>query len=603
MEIIKEYRDTIGICISVVFALLPFSFSSLNSPLLYINLLAWLCVTVLISKNKKTRKAIKFATKAFGFEQKSENLNDAINEFTKESQRYIKASFAFGTGYTNSNLSENLSSLAEIAYKEFPSQAVEIKLFEENSKLGSNSLVIGVPLKDFSKNDPSMVSEQIRIGETTFGTINIEPKNGVKFSKNDQKILKVLSAQGAMSFIQSKFAEELLRLNKLGEQNAQAKTGFLANLSHELRGPLGIILNGVELASDGLCGELPPKMCQMLEMIKGSGDHLLDLINDVLDYAKVEAGKTKATPVVLPVKELLVDITNVVRTQAFAKKHSLTLGKVSKDFAILVDKRHIRQMLINLLTNAIKYTPKQGQIDVLVERISEDKIKISVKDSGIGIAKEDHAKVFAAFERVENQYAMSQSGTGLGMPLTKKLAEVNNAELGFKSELDKGSTFYLILPAVEIAQVASADDKNDLNDVVLGRGERVLLVDSNKDTREIMNIYLTSQGFEVRIAEGGADFLAYIRKNPVDLAVIENDLPDLTGEDIISAMRSMPQTMKIPTILLSSKAFVFDIEHFIKMGVDRCLSKPVSLSELSITARKLIDEHQTLAPEPMQPIS
>ena len=197
---------------------------------------------ILLSRNKKIRRAIKFATRTFGFEQKSLTLSDAINEFNKESQRYIKASFAFGTGYSNSNLSENLSRLAEVAYKELPSQAVEVKLFEENSNLGSNSLVVGVPLKGFSKNNHKLVNELIRIGDTTFGSINIESKNGVEFSKNDLKILKVLAAQGAMSFIQSKFAEELLRLNKLGEQNAQARTGFLANLSHELRGPLGICL-------------------------------------------------------------------------------------------------------------------------------------------------------------------------------------------------------------------------------------------------------------------------------------------------------------------------------------------------------------------------
>ena len=112
-------------------------------------------------------------------------------------------------------------------------------------------------------------------------------------------------------------------------------------------------------------------------------------------------------------------------------------------------------MLINLLTNAIKYTPNEGQIDVSVEKMDADTIRISVKDNGIGIAEQDHDKVFAAFERVENKYAMSQSGTGLGMPLTKKLAEVNNAELSFESELGIGSTFHLTLPAVEIAQVIS----------------------------------------------------------------------------------------------------------------------------------------------------
>jgi CheY-like chemotaxis protein len=328
-------------------------------------------------------------------------------------------------------------------------------------------------------------------------------------------------------------------------------------------------------------------------MIKESGDHLLDLVNDVLDYAKVEAGKIKATPVAIPLGDLLQDLCAVVRAEAQSKSHDVVLEKVEPNLGVSVDKRHVRQMLINFLTNAIKYTPDGGKIEVWVEKLPSARVKICVRDNGIGIPESEHGKVFGAFERVENQYAMAQTGTGLGMPLTSRLAKVNGGSVGFESKPQEGSTFWLILQSVEIEQIVP-EEANPEEIIAQGNGDSILLVDHNEETRSMLQRYLTKQGFKVFEASSGGEVMKLIRANSVDLAIIENDLPDLPGEEMVATLRATPSSAGVPIILLSARAFVFDIERFLKLGVDRCLSKPVSLSEVAVTSRRLIDQNRNL---------
>src|SRR5262249_18421399 len=157
-----------------------------------------------------------------------------------------------------------------------------------------------------------------------------------------------------------------------------------------------------------------------------------------LDYAKVESGRITPKKVVVVVNELLQDLAGVIRSQAEAKGHKVVAKPGDEALAISCDRRHLRQMLINLLTNAVKDTPNGGRIEVWAERIAGNRIKIYVKDSGVGIDEKDRYKVFTAFERIENAYSMNQVGTGLGMPLTKRLAEVNNGSIDFDSKPGEG---------------------------------------------------------------------------------------------------------------------------------------------------------------------
>ena len=208
-----------------------------------------------------------------------------------------------------------------------------------------------------------------------------------------------------------------------------------------------------------------------------------------------------------------------------------------------------------------------------------------------GIPEEARANVFGAFERVENKYSNAQIGTGLGMSLTKRLAEVNKGHVNFESEVGEGSTFWISLPAA--AEVESADVQQDNSHseiVVEGAGDKILLVDHIDETREMYASYLENLGFQVFAAGSGSEVLKTVREHELALAIIENDLPDISGEDLVFALRANPRVARMPIVVISSKAFIFDIEHLLRSGVDRCLSKPIELSELARNSRRLIDD-------------
>ena len=622
----QRHRFTFGILMAIGLALVPPIFllleeaSSMVVVISCLGCLGWLFAGVLLFHEGLILDSVKDAIRDNGVGEVSGGLTEIIDHFVAESTRYHRAAYAFRTeaSVTSGNLSTNLQRIAKLAYNELDARAVELSLFDEESGMWTQSMLIGdartsdvqsMLLGEVSKNaiealqGPSEeetlnVSKPVSFAGTLFGVLRVEFRRPRVLSKSDIQVLHLLATQGAVLLVDSRFTDELLRMRTKGEESVRAKTGFLANLSHEIRGPLGVILNGAELALDGLCGELTPALEDSLKMIQSSGEHLLDLVNDVLDYAKIEAGKISAKTLELPLGPLLEDMVTVVRSQAVSKGQTLTLDEVQPSWGVLVDKRHARQMLINFLTNAIKYTQEGGTIKVWAELETNGRVKVCIKDSGIGIPESEQHKVFGAFERVEDEYAMSQMGTGLGMPLTAKLAEVNGGAVGFESTLGQGSTFWLTLPYVDIADYQEIDSSNEQVVALQGNGETILLVDHDEASRAMLSRYLDSQGFKTVIASSGPEMIRALRSHQVDVAIVENDFPDLPGEEMVSMIRATPRASAVPIILLSARAFVFDIERFLKLGVDRCLSKPVALNELSLTTRRLIDQSRSLEQPP-----
>jgi len=586
---------------------------SIAFALSFLNCTGWLIVAWAFVSRVIIHSELEKALKEIHSSELKGNLLTKFTRFLRETTRYYRASHEL---QINDNTREldvgvNLQKVLHYTYQELNAQAVQILLFDDSSGSSSRLMSLGMPSLASSQdilegvnrernlasitrgpNGNIILRQPLRFARTTFGILCVELGNGVELDSSDIQTLFLLATQASLMLIDAEFSTELLRMKKLSEESVRAKTGFLANLSHEIRGPLGIILNGVELIIDGLCGPVTEMQSETLKMVKGNSEHLLDLVNDVLDYAKVEAGKVNAKPVEIQLHELLDDLTGIVRSQAIEKKHKLVLKPVDQTLGMSCDKRHSRQMLINLLTNAIKYTPEGGEITVWAEKDGDNKVKVLIKDTGVGIPKDQAQKVFSAFERVEDQYSKAQTGTGLGMPLTKRLAQVNGGDVDFVSEAGKGSTFWLSMPFVEIKAKEQQSDAESGEQKVepQGNGEEILIVDYDPAAREMLGKYLGHQGFKIIHATNGSEVLSILKQNNIQLAVVENDMPDSSGEDMISAIRGTPKAAAVPIILLSSRAFVFDIERFLKLGVDRCLSKPVSLNEIAQTARRLIDE-------------
>jgi len=492
-------------------------------------------------------------------------------------------------------LSRALEKVVGRTFKLLEAEAAELVLFDRESGGYHSSFVLGRPMAQsgaelvrgallddaLHSKHPGIAVQPISFAGTVLGSLSVELRWGRTPSLSDKELLKVLALQGTLAIVNSRYNEELLRMRRSSEESVRAKTGFLANLSHELRGPLGIILNAVEVVLEGLCGQVSSEQTDVLKMVRQSGQHLLELLNDVLDYAKTESGTIAPEQVAISVDELLVDITTVLRSQAQQKGHSLLYKTTQQPLSILCDRRHIRQMMINLLTNAIKYTPQNGQIEVWAERVPGNRVKISVKDTGIGIDPAQHHRVFAPFERVESVYTLKQSGTGLGMPLTRRLAELNGGLCDFTSVPGQGSEFWLILPASESASSQTSPAIGSQEGPV-GTGERLMLVDHQSEERSLLAKYLEHVGFAVSEAESSLQALEQLRTTGLpQLLLIGDDGPEGSEERFLQSVRALPDAGALPIVFLTSRAFTFDTERLLRLGVDRCLSKPIELTDIA----------------------
>jgi len=566
---------------------------------------AWSLLVAFILAREDLRKTVSRTARDLGIDTRFKSLEALLASLIREVARK-NSSFSVNLVekkiLTKDELSQTLERIVSMAYKLLKADSAELALFDRESGTYQASFVLGKPFhksaqamlggamddnQEEPEPSPDVLIQPIAFAGTILGSLRVALQKGMLPSVGDREVIRLLGLQSGMALMNAQYNEQLLRMKLSSEESVKAKTGFLANLSHEIRGPLGIMLNAVELVLDGLCGTVTSDQLETLQMVRTNGEHLLELINDVLDYAKVESGKLSPQKVDVLIDDILKDICGVVRKQAEAKSHKLTFKPSGEALAISCDRRHLRQMLINLMTNAIKYTPDGGNIEVWAERVPGKKIKINVKDSGVGIEPSARYKVFAAFERVENSYSLNQVGAGLGMPLTKRLAEVNGGLIDFKSTLGQGSQFWLMFPAVQYNSAMLLEQEKPIVDAQ-GNGDRILIVERDEGERNMLMRYLNHIGFVSIPARSRLEALEILRESKVSLAVIDNNATDQAIGEVIAEIRKSTQA-NMPVLLLSSRAFVFDIEKYLKAGVDRCLVKPVELKNLGITCRQLID--------------
>ena len=327
------------------------------------------------------------------------------------------------------------------------------------------------------------------------------------------------------------------------------KSLFLANMSHELRTPLNAILGFSELLSDDTTGRFDvDTRRRFMDQIHGSGQHLLGLINDILDLSKVEAGQMDLHKERVHVRETLATV--IATIDPLARTKGIGVESEADDIVFVADAAKLRQMLLNLLSNAIKFTPTGGRVSVRAKAAGAW-IEISVTDTGIGIAKADFGRLFSEFQQLDAGPGREQEGTGLGLALTKRFAELHGGQISVESEPGKGSTFILRLPAdAEIPTAGPAPAPLVMRPSDPAR-PLVLLVEDNSEAAEILARHLDSGGFRIEVARTGIDAVKMARELEPVAITLDILLPEIDGWEVLNRLKADELTRNIPVVVVS----------------------------------------------------
>jgi PAS domain S-box-containing protein len=368
-----------------------------------------------------------------------------------------------------------------------------------------------------------------------------------------------------------------------------AKSNFLANMSHELRTPLNAIIGFSELLEDRTFGELNERQQRYVANVHSSGRHLLQLVNDILDLAKVDAGRLLLDLEPVDLGALLQDMQRGLEHLAAAKHQILTVELGENVPILTADRGKVKQILYNLLSNAIKFTKDGGRIGMQASAVQSDgadKVQVSVWDTGIGIAAEDLNRIFLEFEQVDSTYARQQQGTGLGLALTRRLVEAHGGRIMVESTAGEGSTFTFILPVTlglggteppQPAVVRSEEQRPG--------GPLVLVVEDDSTARELLSHYLLERGYSVAHASTAAEALESARRLRPAAISLDILLPDEHGLQLLAKLRADPMTKEIPVVVVS---IIDDRESGLHAGAAAWLVKPVQRQQFIEALERLV---------------
>ncbi len=387
-------------------------------------------------------------------------------------------------------------------------------------------------------------------------------------------------------------SRELEITNVALERALRMKDEFLTNMSHELRTPLTVIIGQSEILREEIHGMLNVTQQRAVRSVESSGRHLLALINDILDLSRIEASMLELYPETVNVERLCASCLNLVRQEALRKELvvSMTLDPVVTSFR--ADPRRIKQILVNLLANAVKFTLQGGEVglDVTGHR-EEGKICFTVRDTGVGITAADLDRLFIPFVQVDSRVAHRYEGSGLGLALVKHLARLHGGTVTAMSQVGSGSRFTVTLPwegngngAPLPAVVPEAGSLAPLPQAPL-----VLVVDDTPVALDMMQGYLLHSSYRVIVALGGAEAVAAAGSDSPSIILMDIQMPGMDGLEAISRIRQLPGSAgKVPIIALTALAMRGDRERCLAAGADDYLSKPVSMKSLIIRIRSLL---------------
>ncbi|MEM7332296.1 MAG: response regulator [Chloroflexota bacterium] len=459
-----------------------------------------------------------------------------------------------------------------------------------------------------------------RMGET-IGAIEVLNKKNGRFTEEDVHLLTLLTTPAASAIqnaqlyeqaqneIQNRLqieadleAERALLAKRVEERTAdlssanaelaraaRLKDEFLASISHELRTPLNAVLGISEALQEGVYGDLNENQVNSLRSIEESGRHLLSLINDILDLSKVEAGKLDLEIRPCSLKSIAQSSMRLMRQNALKKNLQMSLNYDESVEAIHADERRIKQILVNLLGNAIKFTPHDGSIGMDVEGdIEKKQVHVTVWDTGIGIAKEDMTRLFRPFIQLDSRLSREYAGTGLGLSLVYRMVELHGGSVSVESQVGKGSQFTVSFPwqgpvdqfsPIEQADLVAADAPR------LQSYKRALIVEDSPSMTSQFIRYFSELGIETSTSMQGYGAVEKALVEQPDVIILDIMLPDISGWEILRQLKSEPPLKKIPVLVVSA---IDDIGRALDLGASAILEKPINRQELQAALRQML---------------
>jgi signal transduction histidine kinase/ActR/RegA family two-component response regulator len=414
----------------------------------------------------------------------------------------------------------------------------------------------------------SMLTVPLRREQEILGALIVRRKVPGGFPDRTVELVETLANQSSVAIHNARLFHDLEEKSRQLEVAGRHKSEFLASMSHELRTPLNAVIGFSDVLLEQMFGELNDKQAEYIRDIRDSGRHLLELINEILDLSKVEAGRMELEPAALSLPDLLEHALALVRERATRGQVAVSLAIAPEVGVVWADELKLKQVVINLLTNAVKFTERGGVVEVRA-LLEGEEAQVLVRDTGIGIAASEHERIFEAFQRGGRGPRPSTEGTGLGLTLSKRIVELHGGRIWMTSEVGVGSTFGFAIPigaAPPAAEAPAAEGSS-----------AVLVVEDDRRSADLLSLYLQGAGYDVVVARDGAEGLRLARRIRPSAVLLDVLLPRLDGWEVLTALKSDPATSGCPVLVVSmlderGKGFA--------LGAVEYLVKPVAREEL-----------------------